>query len=171
MSARPIGINSIGVIGLVVKVVIPLLGNVDPQLVVVPAAKILAEAVLLDVEKVLDAWGDPLPGVVVPGVRPVDRVVAGVVCDHPDGFPANPKSPAVSKSGNAVEGFLWGPLLGSPQEVLDFLLAQVGVVGLGHSDAVLLPVPARGFLPVHLAIVDLWHTNNLRCRSGFGHCG
>jgi hypothetical protein len=49
---------------------------------------------------------------------------------------------------------------GGPCLPVDFLLAQVGVVGLVHSDAVLVSVLARGFVPVHLAIVDLWYTTS-----------
>ncbi|KUJ12412.1 uncharacterized protein LY89DRAFT_688124, partial [Mollisia scopiformis] len=83
---------------------------------------------------------------------------------------ASPKGFVVSKPGNGGNRLLWCLLLGSPEEFFDFLLAHIRVVRFLHSDTVLLPVLAGGFVPVRFAIVNLWHTISLKCRNSFGHC-
>ncbi len=66
--ARDVGCKEVGIAGLVVEGVIPGLGVLDPQNVLVPAG-IFREGVLRDVDDVLNTLGGCLPTVVL-GHRP-----------------------------------------------------------------------------------------------------
>ena len=139
MGALAEGSKEVGIAGLVVEGVVPVLGIFDPQSVVEPAEMIFGKAVLRDVDAVLDTLGGFLPAAVA-GHRP--PYIRECVRDEFLG----------RMSGKAAHSFLLK--LGRPQKVFFFPLGYARVIRLEYSDPVLRPIRARGFFPLHSAIID-----------------